>query len=67
MKKLQKPISPLRFQRIIRGLTLYDVMEATGIQAVKLSLIERGYKEPRHEELLKLAEVFGCQIGELTE
>ena len=58
-------VSPLRLKRFIKGLTLYDIRQETGIDTAKLSLMERGYVAPKPEEKEKLARALGCAAVEI--
>ena len=58
-------ISPLREKRFFGELSIYDLSQKTGIDAAKISLIERGYKVPRKDEKEKIARVFDCEVEEI--
>lgn len=60
-------VSPLRAKRILKGLTLYDVWQTCGIEPSRLSLIERGYKNLRPDEVPKLAQALKCEPQELFQ
>ena len=60
-------LSPLRAKRILKGLTLYDIWQTSGIDPARLSLVERGYKELRPDEVKKLAEALNCKPDELFQ
>ena len=46
--------------RMMKRRTQWDLRIATGIHQTKISLIERGYVEPRKSEKLKLAKALNC-------
>ncbi|MBU4427426.1 MAG: helix-turn-helix transcriptional regulator [Desulfobacterales bacterium] len=58
-------LSPLRQKRLFQELTIYDLERRTGLNAAKISLIERGYRNPRNEEKLKLAKVLNCEVEDI--
>ena len=58
-------LSPLRRERILRQLSLYDVRSRTGIAVSKLSLIERGIERPTEDELKRLARALGVRAEEI--
>jgi len=47
--------------RVIAGFTQNDIEKLTGISQTKLSLIERGYKDPSPAEREKLEKVLNKQ------
>ena len=58
-------LSPLRKARLLKELTIYDVRQMTGLDTAKLSLIERGYKEPSPDERGKLARALSVRVEEI--
>ena len=58
-------LTPLRRKRILSQLSIYDISLQTGIQASKISLIERNYIKPTADEKRKLSEVLKCEVKEL--
>ena len=58
-------LSPLRQKRLFQELTIYDLERRTGLNTAKISLIERGYKNPRNDEKLKFAKALKCQVAEI--
>lgn len=52
----------LRKKRLLSGLTQYDIEKLTGIPQGKLSLIERGYREPSDHEKKKLTKVLRIEV-----
>ena len=58
-------LSPLRQKRLLEELTIYDLERRTGLNTAKISLIERGYRNPRNEEKLKFAKALKCRIAEI--
>ena len=55
----------LREARFFRGLNQWDISVKTGIPQSKLSLIERGYVDPKKDEKRKIAKVLGCKVSEV--
>jgi len=55
----------LREARFFKGLNQWDISVKTGIPQSKLSLIERGYIDPKEEEKRKIAKVLGCKVTEV--
>ena len=55
----------LREARFFKGLNQWDISVKTGIPQSKLSLIERGYIDPKEEEKRKIAKVLGCKVTEM--
>lgn len=55
----------LKEARFFKGLNQWDISVKTGIPQSKLSLIERGYIEPREDEKRKIAKVLGCKVAEI--
>lgn len=58
-------LSPLRRERVLRQLTIYDIRARTGIATSKLSLVERGYEEASEDEKRRLSRALGVPIKEL--
>jgi len=58
-------LSPLRRERILRQLSLYDVRSRTGIAVSKLSLVERGIESPTNEEKKRLAKALGIRVEDI--
>jgi transcriptional regulator with XRE-family HTH domain len=58
-------ISPMRAKRFWRELSLWELGKQTNIEPARLSLIERGYKKPRPDEIKRIAEALGCSMSEL--
>ena len=58
-------LSPLRKQRLFQELSIYDIERRTGIDVAKISLIERGYRNPRDDEKKKLARALKCKVEEI--
>jgi len=55
----------LRNCRVLKRLTQYDLQMRTGIAQCKISLIERGYLQPKEEEKKRLAKALGVEGQEL--
>jgi transcriptional regulator with XRE-family HTH domain len=58
--------SPLRLRRVVRGLRLRDVAEATGLLEVRLSQLERGELRLAGPRLTKLAAFYKCSTTQLV-
>ena len=58
-------ISPLREKRFFGELSIYDLSQKTGIDPARISLIERGYKNPKEDEKQKLAKALGCKAEDI--
>jgi transcriptional regulator with XRE-family HTH domain len=54
-------LTPLRRERILRQLSLYDVRSRTGIAVSKLSLIERQIEKATEDEKRRLARALGVR------
>lgn len=52
--------------RKARGMTQAQVAEALGVARTTITAMEQGERRPRAGELIRLAELFGRQVGELT-
>ena len=55
----------LREARFFKRLNQWDISVKTGIPQSKLSLIERGYINPREDEKKKIAKALGCKVMEV--
>ena len=55
----------LRIARLVKRITQYDLTKATEIPQCKISLIERGYVQPREDEKKKLAKALGVKPEEI--
>ena len=55
----------LKEARFHKGLNQWDVSIRTGICQTKLSLIERGYIDPKEGEKKRIAKVLGCKVSEV--
>jgi DNA-binding XRE family transcriptional regulator len=55
----------LREVRFYKGLNQWDLAIKTGICQSKLSLIERGYVNPKKDEKKLIAKVLGCKVSEV--
>ena len=60
-------LSPLRKERILRELSLYDLRAKTGIAVSKLSLIERGIEPVNESEKKRLAQALGVREEDLFQ
>ncbi len=58
-------ISKLREKRFYSQLSIHELGRMTGIDPSKISLIERGYKIPREDEIEKFANALDCLACEL--
>lgn len=52
--------------RRARGMTQQQAADALGVARTTLTAMEKGDRRPRAVELLRLAELYGRQVGELT-
>jgi transcriptional regulator with XRE-family HTH domain len=57
----------LREARFFKGLNQWDISVKTGIPQSKLSLIERGYVDPREDEKKKIAKALGCKAIDIFQ
>lgn len=58
----------LKFARKVKGMTLREVEEETGISNSYLCQLERGQiKKPSFFKLVKLIELYNLDIGDLNE
>ena len=57
----------LRLQRLLSGMTLYDVENQAEISTAKLSLAERGYRQLKPSELARLAKIYGVTPKDLGD
>ena len=55
----------LREARFFKSLNQWDISVKTGIPQSKLSLIERGYVDPREDEKKKIAKALGCKVTDM--
>jgi len=55
----------LREARFFKGLNQWDISVKTGIPQSKLSLIERGYIDPKEDEKKRIAKALGCRIEDI--
>ena len=60
MKQMKK-------RRLELELSQYEIEKLTGIAQTKISLIERGYREPSSDERKKLAKALRLEVKELFE
>ena len=67
-------LTPLRRERILRQMSLYDVRGKTGISVSRLSLLEREIETAREDEKIRLARAFNVpmevlfsKIGEVRQ
>ena len=58
-------LSPLRKKRLLEELSIYDIERRTGIDVAKISLVERGYRNPRDEEKQKFAKALKCRVQDI--
>jgi len=58
-------LTPLKLARLEAGQSQWDVAKCTGISQTLISLYERGYKEPKEEHKVSLAEIYGRQVEDL--
>ncbi len=55
----------LKTARVLSGQTQYDVRLKTGIHQSKISMIERGYIQPKKDEIKILADAVSVKPEEL--
>ncbi len=55
----------LREARFFKGLNQWDISIKTGIPQSKLSLIERGYIDPKEDEKKRIAKVLGHKVEDI--
>ena len=65
MKKKVKEYKTLKQFRRIKGMTINEVCEATGMNASVMSQKENGKRRWRIEEIVKLCRLYGADIGEV--
>ena len=58
-------LTPLRRERVLHQMSLYDLRGKTGISVSKLSLLERGIEQPREDEKGRLAKALGVRVQDL--
>lgn len=58
-------LTPLRRERILRQMSLYDVRARTGMSVSKLSLVERGIERVSEDEKKRLAKALGVRLEEI--
>jgi len=58
-------LTPLRRERILRQMSLYDLRARTGIAVSKLSLIEREIEKASEDEKHRLARALNVKLGDL--
>ena len=58
-------MNPLRLERILQGKSIHLVSHKTAIDSGKLSLIERGLREPTPDEKRRLAKALRARIRDL--
>ena len=58
-------LSTLRRLRLERGLTQWDVGKELGVDRSMISFWEYGHRQPSQEQLRKLAELYGVEVGAL--
>ena len=55
----------LKEARFFKGLNQWDISVKTGIPQSKLSLIERGYVDPKKDEKKKIAKALGYKVTDI--
>jgi len=55
----------LKTARFFKGFNQWDISIKTGIPQSRISLIERGYVDPKDEEKKALAEALNCRKEEI--
>jgi len=59
--------TPLKRARLERGLLQIEVAQLAGIDHCRLSLYENGHRQPKTEELTRLARVLGVSVQMLVD
>lgn len=60
-------MNQIKKRRLELEFSQYEIEKLTGISQTKLSLIERGYREPSSDERKKLAKALRLEVKELFE
>lgn len=60
-------MNKVKKRRLELEFTQYEVEKLSGINQSKLSLIEKGYREPSLEEKKRLAKVLKSEVHELFD
>jgi transcriptional regulator with XRE-family HTH domain len=55
----------IRYLRELKGLSLLDVSERSGVTVAQLSRVERGLSKPRPSTLRKIAQALNVNVEEL--
>ena len=55
----------LREIRVVKRVTQFQLRLSTGVHQSKISMIENGLIQPRHDEKRKIAKALGVQVGEI--
>jgi transcriptional regulator with XRE-family HTH domain len=58
-------LTPLRRQRLLMQMSLYDLRAKTGVSVSKLSLVERGIEQANEDEKRRLSRALGVQQQKL--
>ncbi len=58
-------LTPLRRERLLRQLSLYDLRARTGISVSKLSLVERGIEKVNDNDKARLARALNVRVSDL--
>jgi len=58
-------ITPMKRKRFFQEISLWELSRQVDIQPTRLSLIERGFKQPHPDEMQKIAEALKCSPQEL--
>ncbi len=65
MKKEATGMKKMKFRRLQLGFSQYELERLTNIHQARLSLFERGYREPSTDEKKKLAKALKIEEEEL--
>lgn len=66
MQQKYKPMLNLKLMRIKRGLTLESLAQKAGINYNTILQYEKGYHQPRIDNLKKIAKALECDLEEIV-
>ena len=56
----------IRFWRLERGLSQFDLVQASGVPRYAIQLFEMGHKQPTADQVLAIAEAMGVEVRDLA-
>ena len=65
MKQKYKPMLNLKLMRVRKGLTLQSLAKKAGLNYNTINQYEKGYHQPKIENLKKVAEALECDVKEI--